>query len=119
MNKQEKKAARVARWAWLKEYCIGVVAGTLCAAYGVIALFIGRTFLPGLKGNSHTLKDRSGAALASAYLVGGLYLVLRFYVEKRWHAPASRANLYLLENVLLIGFVAALVYVLFHMGVAH
>ena len=117
---QEQKDQKGASWwAWTKQYVIGLGAGVVCAAYGLIALIVGKTFLPGLSGDDHMLHNRTGAALAAAYLVGGLFLILRLHLERKAQAPRTRENLYLLENVLLVGFIGTVVYVLFHMGTAH
>jgi len=111
-SKQERR-----RSGWLKRYVLGLAVGPAAALYGVAALLVGRTFLPGLHGDSHTVAGASGRALAGGYLLGGAYLFVRFYLEKRL-AAKRHAGFYALENLLLAGFVAALVYVLLHVGAA-
>jgi hypothetical protein len=56
--------------------------------------------------------------LAAGYLIGGIFLVIRLFLEKKAHSTGARANVYLLENVLLVGFIASMVYLLLSMGEA-
>jgi len=100
----------------LKQYVIGLGIGSVAALYGLVALAVGRTFLPGLQGNGHTVAGASGRALAGAYLLGGLYLLLRLFIEPRTARDRPNALLYGLENLVLVGFIAALIYVLMHVG---
>ena len=100
----------------LKRYVIGLGLGSIAAIYGLVALAVGRTFLPGLQGNGHTVAGASGRALAAGYLLGGLYLLLRLFVEPRAGKDRPHALLYVLENLVLVGFIAALIYVLMHVG---
>jgi len=100
----------------LRQYVIGLGLGTACAVYGLVALWMQRTFLPGLKGGNATVSGAHGAGLAIAYTVGGLYLVCRFFLHRRCRSEARRAQLYLVENVLLIVLIAALGYVLWQVG---
>ena len=116
---EEKKPGGLSKAEWLKTYVVGLGLGTAAAVYGVVALVMGRTFLPGLKGGAHTVADRGGLALAGGYLLGGVYLLLRYHVEKRVGSAGARSPLYWLQNLLLIGFIAALIYVLMHVGTVH
>jgi len=118
MKEQKDNKGGASWWAWTKQYVIGLGVGIICTVYGLIALVVGKTFLPSLNRNNHMLRNRAGVALAVAYLTGGLFLIARLHLEKKTHIPRARANLYLLENALLIGFIGTLVYVLFHMGAA-
>lgn len=107
---------RLTRAEWLKRYVLGLGIGTTAAAYGVVALLMRKTFLPGLAGNNHMVRNRSGQALAAAYLVGGLYLLLRLFLAKRMGPARARSWLYWLESAMLAGFIGALVYVLLNVG---
>jgi len=40
---------------WFRQYVIGLGVGTVSALYGLIALWWGHTFLPGLKGGTATV----------------------------------------------------------------
>ena len=104
---------------WFSRYVIGLALGALCAAYGVVALLMGRTFLPGLRAADLFIGNRSGRALAAAYLLGGLFLIARFYVRGGDEPAPHRAWLYWLQNLLLAGFVGTLGYVLFNVGTLH
>lgn len=95
---------------------LGLGVGAAASVYGVVALLMGRTFLPGLAGGNHTVRNRSGQALAAAYLLGGLYLVLRLYLERRMGRPKRRSWLYWVQSAILAGFIGALVYVLLNVG---
>ena len=109
---------KISRWAWIKQYVIGLGLGMVFAVYGVIALLTDRAFLPALQGEDHILTNTNGFALGGAYLAGGVFLLLRFYFEKKVHAQPSRANLYLVQNLVLIALIGALAYVLLHVGTA-
>lgn len=114
----EEHHQQTSRWEWTKRYVIGLGAGIVCSVYGLIALLLGEAFLPALQGEDHILANQNGLALAGAYLAGGLFLLLRFYADKKVHAQPARANLYLLQNLVLIALIAALAYVLLHVGTA-
>ena len=107
---------RLSGKGWVREYVLGLGVGTAAALYGIVAMVMGRTFLPSLHGTSHMVKNLSGLALAAAYLLGGLYLLLRLFLEKRMAPDLARRRLYVLENVILVGLIGALVYVLLHVG---
>jgi len=107
------------RWAWLRRYVFGLGFGVTAACYGIIALIIGETYLPGLAGNDPTLSDQTGTALAGGYLAGGLFLLLRLYLEERVRNNEAWKNLYFVQNVLLIALITCLGYVLLHVGSAH
>jgi len=109
---------KVSRHAWFKRYVVGLVIGPAAALYGVVALLMGKTFLPGVPGSQHALTGPSGRALAAGYLLGGSYLLVRFSIEKARPLPSGRPPLYALQNILLVGFIACLVYVLLHVGAA-
>lgn len=107
---------RDGRLGWLKEYVVGLGVGTCATLYGLVALWIGHTFLPGLKGGNSTVAGAHAAGLAGAYVAGGLYLLCRFFLHRRCRREARRAQLYLVENVLLVLFIVALVYTLLQVG---
>ncbi len=109
---------RNSRASWFRQYVIGLGLGLVSAVYGIIALLTRNSFLPGLKGGSHTVKGPHGVAVAIVYLAGGLFLIFRFFVDPRCHARHSRAEVYLAENLLLILLIAAAVYVLLSVGTA-
>jgi hypothetical protein len=111
-SKQESPPGR--EWFW--EYVVGLGLGGVAAFYGLVALAMGRTFLPGLHGNGHTVGGTSGRALAGSYLIGGLYLIIRLYLERRMEPGPSKSLLYLAQCLLLAGFIASLIYVLLHVG---
>ena len=115
----EATTEKPGRWAWFRRNVLGLGLGALAACYGIIALVVGKTYLPGLAGTDHTLSDQTGTALAGGYLAGGLFLLLRLYVEQRVRSEEGWKNLYLAQNVLLIALVACLIYVLMHVGSAH
>jgi hypothetical protein len=99
-----------------KEYGLGLGLGGACALYGLVALWLGHTYLPGLKGGNHTVAGKDGAVLAAAFIAGGLYLIARLFVHRRCHSEGRRAQVYLVEVVLLGGLIASLVYVLWQVG---
>jgi hypothetical protein len=103
---------------WLRQYVVGLGLGLVSAVYGLIALVMRNSFLPGLKGGSHTVKGPHAVAVAIVYLAGGLFLVFRFFLDPRCRARHTRAEVYLAENVLLILLIAAAVYVLLSVGTA-
>ncbi|KPK61976.1 MAG: hypothetical protein AMK73_07105 [Planctomycetes bacterium SM23_32] len=100
----------------IKQYVVGLGLGSVGAVYGAIALLTRHTFLPGLKGGNSTVSGAHGAALAAAYLVGGLFLICRFFLHPRCRSERSRAQVYLVENVLLTLLIASLAYVLWQVG---
>ena len=102
--------------SWVRQYVIGLGVGAASAVYGLIALWTRHTFLPGLKGGNATVSGAHGAGLAAAYTVGGLYLICRFFLHRRCRSEARRAQLYLVENVLLLVLIASLGYVLWQVG---
>jgi len=114
----EHHRKKMSRWAWIKQHVIGLGLGVIFSVYGVIAVLTDRAFLPALQGEEHILTNTNGFALGGAYLAGGVFLLLRFYMEKKVHAQPSRANLYLVQNLVLIVLIAALAYVLLHVGTA-
>ncbi|MBS3763626.1 MAG: hypothetical protein KGZ25_10035 [Planctomycetes bacterium] len=116
MSSQEEEKQQRSRTSWIKEYVFGMVLGPLLATYGVIAFLVGQSFLPGLHGNGHTVGGSSGKALAAGYFLGGIYLFLRLYLQKRVRDERTDYAVYALENVILVGFIIALIYVLMHVG---
>ncbi|MFO8006754.1 MAG: hypothetical protein R6V05_03370 [Candidatus Brocadiia bacterium] len=102
----------------LRDYGIGLVAGLAAAGYGAYALMSGRTYLPGLKGGTATVHGSHGVGAALLYLAGGLFLVVRFFLHERCRSESTRSQLYLLEVLLLVVFVAAAFYVLLNVGSA-
>jgi len=111
-NPGQKKSSRRA----LKQYVLGLGIGSVAAFYGVVALAMGETFLPGLKAQGHMVTGRSSTAMALAYVLGGVYLVLRLFVEPRLGSEGARGRLYATQLPLLVGFIIALIYVLMHVG---
>jgi len=114
----EHHTSKTSRWAWIKQNVIGLGFGLIFSLYGVVAILTDKAFLPALQGEEHILTNTNGFALGGAYLTGGIFLLLRFYLEKKVHAQPSRANLYLVQNLVLIALIAALAYVLLHVGTA-
>jgi len=106
------------RLGWLKEYVLGLGAGTLCMAHGLYGVVTRSAFLPGLKEGRFLLQGTSGLDLAVGYLTGGLYLLVRFFVHPRCRTESRRSQVYMVECGLLVGFMAALVYVLLKVGSA-
>jgi len=104
--------------AWFKRYVLGLAIGSAAALYGAVALLLGKTFLPGLPGSQHAVTGPSGYALAGGYLLGGSYLLVRFCLERALSWRGARPPLYALQNILIAGFVACLIYVLLHVGAA-
>jgi len=112
----EEKNHRAPLRRVLREYVLGLGVGVLAALYGMVAMVMGRTFLPGYNAQGHMIAGASGTALAAAYLLGGIYLVLRLFVEPRTGSDGPRTRLYILQMPLLLGFIVALIYVLIHVG---
>lgn len=104
-------ATRRSWWALL-----WTLVGAGAAAYGIVALATGRTFLPGYHASRLLIGGHTGAALALGYLSGGLYMVVRHYLEGMVSSPEGRSHLYLIEKALLVAFIASLVYSLLHVG---
>ena len=118
MDKQMARQ-RASKAGWIKHYVVGVGLGAICAVYGVVALLVGKAFLPGLPGNDWTVKNRSGIALSLAYLIGGVFLLLRLPLRRLLHSERAKGRLCVVEVLLLLAFIGALVYVLIHMGASH
>jgi hypothetical protein len=114
IGKQQKKPRPYV--AWVKRYVLGMILGPLCAAYGVTALLTGQAFLPGLQGGQLTVTGTNGQGLAVAYIAGGLYLFLRFFVHPLTRLDSTKAQIYLVENLLLIALIGSLVYTLLSVG---
>ena len=95
---------------------LGRVIGPVAAFYGVVALLMGKTFLPGYQVHALLIGGRPGTALAAGYLAGGIYLVLRFHVERRPMSESTGRHVYTAETLLLTVFIASLVYALLHVG---
>ncbi len=106
------------RGNWFRQYVIGLGLGLVSAVYGVIAMLTRNSFLPGLKGGSHTVTGSHAVAVALVYLAGGLFLAFRFFLDPRCRARHTRAEVYLAENLLLMLLIAAAVYVLLSVGTA-
>lgn len=106
------------RLRWLRQYVIALALGVPIAIYGAIALLTRNTFLPGLRGGNSTLTGPHGVAMAVVYLVGGLFLVCRFFVDPRCRSKHARSEVYLVENILLAVLIGAAVYVLLRVGTA-
>ncbi len=112
---------RQPRRSWLRllrDYGIGLVVGLAAAGYGAYALMSRRTYLPGLKGGTATVHGSHGVGAALLYVAGGLFLVVRFFLHERCRSEPTRSQLYLLEVLLLVAFVAAAFYVLLNVGTA-
>jgi len=105
------------RTPW-KEYGIGLALGLSLALYGIYALMSGSTYLPGLRGGTATVHGSHGVGAAVMYLGGGIYLLVRFFVHTRVRSESTRSQLYLLEVLLLIVFIASAFYVLWNVGTA-
>ncbi len=103
---------------WVKEYIVGLGLGTGAALYGIYSLFAGSTYMPGLRGGTTSVHGSHGVGAAIMYLAGGLFLVMRFFVHRRCRLEATRSQVYLLENVLLVVFVGSAFYVLLNVGTA-
>jgi hypothetical protein len=115
MNQQSKRSeSRLPEWVW--KYAMGLGLGGVATLYGLVALAVGRTFLPGVHGNGYTVGGTSGQALAGSYVIGGLYLIVRLYLEHRIDSDTGNSLLYALQCLLLAGFIASLIYVLLHVG---
>lgn len=112
----ESGPAPQGRGGWFCCYVLGLGLGSASALYGVLALLMGRTFLPGYHADALLVKGGSALALALAYLTGGVYLLLRLFVERKAPAFTARKQVYLAQNVLLGIFIAALAYTLWRVG---
>ena len=117
MSEQVEKT-ECPRIKWLKQYGLGLGVGAVSAAYGVIALLTRHAWLPGLRGENSGVVGTHGLAVATAYLTGGLYLVLRFFVHPRSETESGRGQICLAENFLLLVLIGCLVYVLLKVGTA-
>ena len=104
------------RAEWFKQYIIGLGIGATAALYGLVAMVMGKTFLPSLHGGSHTVRNFSGTVLAAVYLLGGAYLLMRYFLEKRMPPEEAHERLYIWEDLVLVGLIAAMIYVLLHVG---
>ena len=95
---------------WFKEYVLGLAAGSAGAIYGIAAMMVGRTYLPGRwVGRGRMVTGPAGFALALAYVAGGLYLVVHFFVDRRVHSVQAHNGLYVLQLVLLAAFACGLI----------
>jgi hypothetical protein len=101
------------RRAWLKQYVVGLGLGGLSVLYGLFAFATGRTYMPAFTAHDAVLSGASADAMALAFISGGAYLFLRFFLERRLRKPSTRAQLYMVQVALLVGFIGALLYVLF------
>ena len=117
MTRAQTKEER--RPGWFLRYVLGLGVGGACVLYGSVAFIMGRTFLPGLRLADLIVTNGSGRILAGAYLLGGLFLLLRFYARHGKQPVERRPWLYWLQNLTLAGFVGALGYVLFNVGAVH
>jgi hypothetical protein len=104
--------------AWIKEYVVGFGLAAALALYGVYALIVGWSYLPGVRGGAAAVSGMHGRGVALAYLVGGLFLFFRHFLEKRCRRQFYRDQVHFVENLLLIVLIAALVYVLLNVGTA-
>jgi len=102
----------------IKEYVVGLCLAALLALYGIYALIVGRAYLPGVRGGTTTVAGLHGRGVALAYLVGGLFLFFRHFLEKRCHRQFNRDQVHFVENMLLLVLITALVYVLLNVGTA-
>jgi hypothetical protein len=117
MKEPRPEQPRGPRPSPFKEYVLGLVVGPVCALYGLVALWTRATFLPGLKGgDGHFVTGGQGAALAAAYVAGGLYLLARFFIHHRCRTEPMKARLYTAENLLLVALIAAMAFVLWSVG---
>lgn len=103
---------------WFNQYVAGLSLGAICTLYGAYALLSGAAYLPGLQGAAGAVTGAHGRGVAVIYLVGGIYLICRLFLEPRVRRESYRLQLYFLQNVLLLALVAALVYVLLKVGAA-
>lgn len=118
MDKSERPQRAPLR-GWFRQYVLGLGIGVLSSLYGLLALVLGRTVMPGFGAGNHVMTGWNGAAMAGAYLTGGLYLVLRWFLEKRLQSPKARGELHAVQVMLLVGFIATLVYVLLNFRATH
>jgi FtsH-binding integral membrane protein len=101
------------RRAWLKQNVLGLGLGTAAFMYGLIALAMGRAFVPGFSLRDSLLTGDAALAMALAFISGGAYLFLRFFLERRLRKPSTRAQVYMVQVALLVGFIGSLLFVLF------
>ncbi len=118
MTPQTQQPGRPDAMRWIKEYVVGLGLAALLALYGLYALIVGWTYLPGVRGGTATVGGMHGRGVALAYMVGGIFLFFRHFLEKRCHRQFHRDQVHFLENVLLIVLIAVLVYVLLNVGTA-
>jgi hypothetical protein len=114
MSENDRKNGCEGDWkTWLLGYGLGPVA----ALYGVIAALMGKAFLPGYyHAQGLMLEGKSGLVLACTYFLGGVYLIARYALEGRVKSLPAQNALYGLQNLLLVGFIASLIYVLVNVG---
>jgi hypothetical protein len=103
---------------YLKRYVLGLCGGVAATLYGLVALMAGQAFLPGVQGNEHFIGGRSGVAMALSYLLGGVYLFLRLFLGEKTKKSSLRYVWPGIYNLLLIGLIVALIYVITHVGTA-
>ena len=98
-----ERKPRLSRADWFKEYVLGLAAGSAGAIYGIVAIIVGRTYLPShwRGGGGRMVTGPAGFALALAYVAGGLYLVVHFFVDRRVHSVQAHNTLYVLRMALL------------------
>ncbi len=116
VSKREGGPAPERGGGWFRCYVLGFGLGSAATLYGVLALLMGRTFLPGYHAAALLVKGGSALALALAYLTGGVYLLLRLFVERKAPAFTARSQVHLAQNALLGVFIAALAYTLWRVG---
>jgi len=102
----------------LKEYGLGLVVAAAGVFYGAYSLMVGHSYLPGVRGGTSQVSGMHGRGVGLAYLVGGLFLFFRLFLEKRCRREFTRDQVYFLQNLLLIVLIAVLVYVLLNVGTA-
>ena len=99
-----------------RDYALGLGLGPILAIYGLVAMLMGRAFLPGSHSRGLMITGDNAFALAAAYLCGGLYLTVRFYLDRKFDSPEAHSLIYILEIALIGAFIASLIYVLWHVG---
>jgi hypothetical protein len=105
-------------WSKTKQYGFGIGLAAVLTLYGLYALIVGHAYLPGVRGGTATVGGLHGRGVAAAYLVGGLFLFFRFFLEKHVRRQFNRDQVYFIQNLLLIILIASLVYVLLNVGTA-
>jgi len=110
------QAKRESAPGWVKQYVLGLGFGAASAIYGLVALWTKHSFMPGLRGGNATVTGGHGAALAGAYIAGGLFVICRFFLHSRFRSHSARGRIYMAENFLLLVLIAALLYVLWQVG---